>query len=136
MVKSSHCEIQNRPLRVKPGQYRRPQGTFRETENGNELPKLGNVFPGAKCNGHSGPLPTEGGLLLFSSAGLDELGAPLYGIIIYLQCQIAALRSNAEKQRFKLHIVSAGCTSLVRGCPAQISPRFVRALPWRGLVVM
>jgi hypothetical protein len=24
MVKSSHCEIQNRPLRVKPGQYRQP----------------------------------------------------------------------------------------------------------------
>jgi hypothetical protein len=82
------------------------------------------------------PVADRRGLLLFSSAGLDELGAPLYGIIIYLQCQIAALRSNAEKQRFKLHIVSAGCTSLVRGCPAQISPRFVRALPWRELVVM
>jgi hypothetical protein len=111
-VKTSHSKIQIRPLRVKPGQYRRPQGTFRETENGNELPKLGNVFPGAKCNGHSGPLPTEGGLLLFSSAGLDELGAPLYGIIIYLQCQIAVLRSNAEKQRFKFLIVSAPAARL------------------------
>ena len=53
------------------------------------------------------PVADRRGLLLFSSAGLDELGAPLYGIIIYLQCQIAVLRSNAEKQRFKFLIVSA-----------------------------
>src|SRR5260370_33209591 len=46
----------------------------------------------------------------------------------YLLCQVAVLRSNLEKQRFEFLVVSAGCASLVRGCPAQIALRFVSLL--------
>src|SRR5205807_4231189 len=47
-------------------------------------------------------------------------GPPLLGIV-YLLCQVAVLRSDSEKQRFDFLVISAGCASLVRGCPAQIS---------------
>jgi hypothetical protein len=46
------------------------------------------------------------------------------GRIIYLR-QFAVLRSNSEKHRFESLVVSAGGAPLVRGCVAQIFPRFV-----------
>src|SRR5260221_5745403 len=52
--------------------------------------------------------------------------------IVYLLCQVAVLRSNLEKQRFEFLVVSAGCASLVRGCPAQIALRFVSLLYHRA----
>jgi hypothetical protein len=57
-------------------------------------------------------------------------GPPLLGIV-YLLCQVAVLRSDSEKQRFDFLVISAGCASIVRGCPAQIAPRFV-CLPYHG----
>src|SRR5258708_18050745 len=51
-----------------------------------------------------------------------SLAAPAFDppllVIVYLLCQVAVLRSNSEKQRFEFLVVSAGCASLVRGCPA------------------
>jgi len=51
-------------------------------------------------------------------------GLPLLGVG-YLFCQVAVLRSNFEKQRFEIAIISLGCASLVQGRPAQIAPRLV-----------
>ena len=53
------------------------------------------------------------------------LRAPRLGIIRLLR-QFAVLRSNAAKQDLEVLPVSAGCASLVRRRPAQITSRFVR----------
>jgi hypothetical protein len=55
--------------------------------------------------------------LLPLSLAAPAFDPPLLGIV-YLLCQVAVLRSNSEKQRFEFLVVSAGCASLVRGCPA------------------
>jgi hypothetical protein len=51
-------------------------------------------------------------------------GRPLLGIG-YLLCQVAVLRSNLEKQRFEIDVISLGRAPVVQGRPAQIAPRLV-----------
>ena len=59
-----------------------------------------------------------------ATSGDRRVGLPLLGIG-YLFCQVAVLRSNLEKQRFEIAVISLGCASLIQGRPAQIAPRLV-----------